>query len=96
MRCINSGAMPFPKHGRQMKINEAAITDDQVLTRILTLHASMSQQLQRLHESVMACPGNIQLAHRHLMKCNAEAVSATGVWRACLCGRHAHVLDTLV
>ena len=35
--------MPFPEHGRQMKVNEAAITDEQVLTRILlSMQASRS------------------------------------------------------
>ena len=51
VRCINSGAMPFPKHGRQMKVNEAAITDEQVLTRMLTVHASISQHVQHLHKN---------------------------------------------
>ena len=64
VRCINSGAMPFPKHGRQMKINEAAIKDEQVLNRMLNIRASMSQRAQRLHESVVACDGNLLLAHR--------------------------------
>ena len=63
MRCINSGAMPFPKHGRQMKVNEAAITDEQVLTRNPTLHASISQHVQRLHKIAMTCIGNILLEH---------------------------------
>lgn len=30
VRCINSGAIPFPKHGRQIEIDDKDIKDEEV------------------------------------------------------------------
>ena len=55
VRCINSGAIPLPRHGRQVEVDESQIKDEEVWISLVKHNPDHPFFVLRLHQNILAC-----------------------------------------